>query len=210
MSNYGKSADLKAKAERLEKLKREKMLRDAVKVKEEHDKQSTAAKNEQDALSDILKKASKYAEKAKEEEREEQIKKKLEKQIENSPIKKTLSNTVANFLGEITIPPKVKFAMYDKPVQAGDDDIAVGFEPSEPHEEIPPASSSPQQFRPVFSQIYPQKSVINPSVKKDLESARKKSDANPKNLEESKGVGTDPMQSASKSKTPNALQGFLY
>ena len=152
MSTLGKSADLKAKTEKLEKLKREKLLRDAMKVKEDKEKASNTVKDEQDAVNKLISKAEKYAEVTKEKDREEEIKKKLEQRMGGgSPLKRLLANTVANFVGELSIPAKVKFAMYDKLVQAGDSDTSILVGTDDPFEIIPPVSAAaPQQFRPVL------------------------------------------------------------
>lgn len=141
--------DLKAKTEKLEKLRREKLMRERNKPKDEEDKAASAVKEEQKAIDTLLTRVKTYTKEAEEHDRDEAIKKKLQQRLEASPLKKQLANTVSSFVGEFTIQPKPKFAMYDKLVQAGDDNLSIPVGTDEPVDSPAVASSNPIALRPV-------------------------------------------------------------
>lgn len=154
-----KNPELEAKRVKLEKMRKEKMMRDRNKEKAVEEKVSNNAKEEQRSIEDAIKRAEQFASQASEREKNTMIKQKIESKIINSPLKRQLAITISSFLGEINIQPKVlsflltqfqvRFAMYDKMVQAGEDQMPV-FPLADDMSEVPPQSTeSPSAIRMV-------------------------------------------------------------
>lgn len=127
----------------LQEKKRKILMLNAQRVSRETKKGNEEAKRDQEAIDRAIADARKYNEAMWEEEKKAQ----LRTRIDGSPSKPQKVNTVANFVGEVAIPAKIRFAMYDKAVQTGDEN------PSEfAEEEVlpePVISESPQPFRSV-------------------------------------------------------------
>ena len=119
MSKLKGEFQLKVKTERLEKLRKEKELRDSNKVKE---KETIVISPEQEAIEQLLAKARMYEEEMKEKQRQEIIKKKLEDKKYASN-KKKLINTTASAVNEITIPSKPKLTKRDFSTQIGEEKV---------------------------------------------------------------------------------------
>eukprot|EP00826_Nyctotherus_ovalis_P021341 TRINITY_DN1686_c0_g1_i15.p5 TRINITY_DN1686_c0_g1~~TRINITY_DN1686_c0_g1_i15.p5 ORF type:complete len:164 (+),score=52.09 TRINITY_DN1686_c0_g1_i15:156-647(+) len=123
--------------------KRKILMLNAQRVNSEMTGGNEGAKRDQKAIDRTIADARKYNEAMREEEKKAQ----LRTRIDGSPSKSQKSNTIANFVGEIAIPAKIRFAMYDKAVQTGDENLSEFAEEEAPPE--PAVSENPQPFRSV-------------------------------------------------------------
>ena len=103
-------------------------MRESNKIKDNKEKDINKANRDQETINKLITKARNYEDTLREEERKAALKKKMAADSGQAQ-KKVI--TIAHFVGELTIPSKVKFAMYDQLVQTGDDTIYDSFDDDE-------------------------------------------------------------------------------
>lgn len=104
-------------------------------------------KDDQEAINRAIANARNYNQALKDEEEKKNIKTRLDG---SSPSKPQKTIGISNFVGEIVIPAKIKFAMYDKGIQTGDENpLDVIEEDEAPFEPI--TNEDQQPFRNVSS-----------------------------------------------------------
>ncbi len=146
-----RNAELKVKKEKLEKMKRDKLMRERNKEHASEKTLSDTIKGEQLSIDQMIKRAEAMADEANQKDKETRIKQKIEMMVVASPLKGQMANTMSSFVGEVSIPPKIKYAMYEVSIQVGDDEEEPGaFSPTDDAERVPPqVFESPPSIRKV-------------------------------------------------------------
>jgi len=140
---------LAAKREKLKKKREQGLMLKAKNLKEDRKEKGKEARHDQEIIDRTIANARNYNRARKEEEEKLQLRAKAGR---DSPSRSKKTNTIANFVGEIAIPAKIRFAMYDKAIQTGDENPSEFLEEEESVPE-PILSENPQPFRNV-SEVY--------------------------------------------------------
>ncbi len=105
-------------------MRREKQLRDRTHPRGKDEKMSETVRVEQEAIKEMIKRAEALTQKALVPESAPKEAVSVEKSAAGSPLKKRLANTSSTFVGEVTIPPKIKYAMKEVSVQAEEEEVS--------------------------------------------------------------------------------------
>jgi hypothetical protein len=144
------SDSLAEKREKLKKKREQGLMMKANKLKKEKKEETKGARYDQETIDRTIANARDYNRARREEEEKQQLRARIDG---SSPSKPKKISTIANFVGELAIPAKIRFAMYDKGIQTGEENPSELPEDDELVPE-PTFDENSQPFRNVSGVVY--------------------------------------------------------